>query len=95
VTPDTLLGDTHHAAPVATGECLRGAVGGTVWRELVDQMLLLGCQHLVSMLTGYADRTASTARITPWGRRHRSGAANRLSFYRAEEVALREIGSVG
>ena len=42
-----------HAGAGAAGQRLRRAVGGTVRRELLDRMLILGQRHLENVLAGY------------------------------------------
>jgi putative transposase len=62
---------------------------GTVRREVLDRMLILGCRQLRSVLAEYADHynghrphralgQAPPLRTVPWGRRHRSGPAHHL-----------------
>jgi putative transposase len=48
---------------------------GTVRREVLDRMLILGCRQLRSVLAEYANHTTCTARTAPWGRRRHSGPA--------------------
>jgi putative transposase len=49
---------------------------GTVRREVLDRMLILGCRQVRSVLTEYADHYNLHRRIAPWARRHRSIPAN-------------------
>jgi Integrase core domain len=45
---------TANAGTGTAGECLRGAVVGTVRREVLDRMLIVGRRQLVSVLAEYA-----------------------------------------
>ena len=67
---------------------------GTVRREVLDRMLILGYWQLRSVLAEYVDHTTATARTAPWGRHHRSGRPNHLPSYRLE-ASCDEIDSVG
>jgi putative transposase len=49
---------------------------GTVRRELLDRMLILGCRQLGAVLTEYADHYNGHRPHRALGRRHRSGPAN-------------------
>jgi putative transposase len=67
---------------------------GTVRREVLDRMLILGCQQLHTVLAEYVDHYNGTVPTAPWGRHHRSGPPNHLSSYRLE-ASCDEIASVG
>jgi hypothetical protein len=67
---------------------------GTVRREVLDRMLIMGGRHLVSVLAESPTMTTCIIHTVPWGGHRRSGAANQLSSCRLG--ALRgEIDSVG
>jgi putative transposase len=55
---------------------------GTVRRECLDRMLVVGRRHLVSVLGEYAIITTPTGRIARWGRCRRWDRANRWSSCR-------------
>jgi putative transposase len=67
---------------------------GTVRREVLDRMLILGCRQLRAVLAEYVDHYNATARTAPWGRPHRSGPPNHRSSRRLERLPD-EIDSVG
>jgi putative transposase len=62
---------------------------GTVRRELLDRMLIVGCPQCKLCWPGTSTSTTATARTAPWGRRHRSGPPNHLSSCRPEHRATR------
>jgi putative transposase len=72
---------------------------GTVRRELLDRMLILGSWQLQAVLAEYIDHynghRPHHARTTPWGRRHRSGPPNQLSSCQAEGLrgGIDSVGS--
>jgi transposase InsO family protein len=41
---------------------------GTVRREVLDRMLILGRRQLERVIGEYVDHTTATARTAPWGR---------------------------
>jgi putative transposase len=55
---------------------------GTVRREVLDRMLILGCQQLRSVLAEYADHYNVHRPHRALGRRHRSGPPNHRSSCR-------------
>ena len=55
---------------------------GTIRRELLDRMLIVGCRQLRSVLAEYVTITTATARIAPWGTPHRLGPPNHRSSRR-------------
>jgi hypothetical protein len=67
---------------------------GTVRREVLDRMLILGCRQLRSVLAEYANHYNLHRRTTPWGRRRYSGPACQLSWRRLRG-SWDEIASVG
>ena len=67
---------------------------GTVRRELLDRMLILGCRQLRSVLAEYADHYNGHRPHRALGRPHRSGPPNHLSSCRLE-ASCDEIDSVG
>jgi putative transposase len=67
---------------------------GTVRRELLDRMLIVGCRQLRSVLTEYADHYNGHRPHRALGRPHRSGPPNHRSSRRLEGLPD-EIDSVG
>jgi hypothetical protein len=67
---------------------------GTVRREVLDRMLILGCRQLRSVLAEYADHYNGPVRTAPWGRRRHLGPACQLSWRRLGR-SCDEIASVG
>jgi hypothetical protein len=66
---------------------------GTVRRELLDRMLIVGCRQLRSVLAEYADHETATARTAPWSRHRHSDPPSQLSWRRLRG-SCDEIGSV-
>ena len=52
---------------------------GTVRREVLDRMLVVGGRQLQALWPSTLTATTATARTAPWGRHHRSGPPNHLS----------------
>jgi hypothetical protein len=67
---------------------------GTVRRELLDRMLVLGCWQLRSVLAEFADHYNGHRPRRALGRHHRSGPPNHLSSCRLGG-SCDEIVSVG
>jgi putative transposase len=65
---------------------------GTVWREVLDRMLIFGRRQLVSVLTEYAEHYNVHRPHRAWGRRRHSDPANQRSSCRLggwrDEIAL-------
>ena len=66
---------------------------GTVRREVLDRMLILGCGSCGRYWPNTPITTTATVRTAPWGRRHRSGPAHHLPSCRLGESSD-EIDSV-
>ena len=67
---------------------------GTVRRELLDRMLILGGRQLLAVLPRTLSITTVSARTAGWGRHRRSGPPNHLSTCRPGR-SRGEIDSVG
>ena len=67
---------------------------GTVRRELLDRMLIFGCQQLQAVLAEYADHYNGHRPHRALGRHHRSGPVNHLPSHHLE-ASYDEIDSVG
>src|SRR5512132_2275135 len=67
---------------------------GTVRREVLDRMLIVGCRQLRSVLAEYVDHSTATARTAPWGRHRHSDPAYQLPWRRLRG-SCNEIASVG
>jgi hypothetical protein len=67
---------------------------GTVRRELLDRMLILGGRPLLAVLPSTLSITTVSARTAGWGRHRRSGPPNHLSTCRPGR-SRGEIDSVG
>jgi putative transposase len=67
---------------------------GTVRRELLDRMLILGCRQLRAVLAEYADHYNGHRPHRALGRHHRSDPPNHLSSCRLV-ASCDEIDSVG
>jgi putative transposase len=64
---------------------------GTVRREVLDRMLIVGCRQLWSVLAEDVDHDNGHARTARWGRRRRSSPACPFSWRRlgsCDEIAL-------
>ena len=59
---------------------------GTVRRELLDRMLIVGCRQLRGCCPSTPTTTTATARTAPWGRPHRLGPPNHRSSRRLERL---------
>ena len=62
---------------------------GTVRRELLDRMLIVGCRQLRSVLAEYADHYNVHRPHRALGRHHHSGLANQLSWCRPRGRVVR------
>jgi transposase InsO family protein len=67
---------------------------GTVRREVLDRMLILGAGSCRRYWPSTLTTTTATARTAPWGRHHRSGPANHRPSCRLGG-SCDEIESVG
>jgi putative transposase len=67
---------------------------GTVRREVLDRLLILGCRQLRAVLAEYADHYNGHRPHRALGRHHRLGPASRLAWRRLGG-SCGEIGSVG
>ena len=67
---------------------------GTVRREVLDRMLILGCRQLRSVLAEYVDHYNGHRPHRAWGRRRRSSPAC-LLFWRRLGGSCDEIALVG
>jgi putative transposase len=79
-------------APRANAYAERWA--GTVRREVLDRMLIVGCRQLRSVLAEYVDHYNGHRPHRAWGRPHHWGPPNHRSSHRLEGLPD-EIDSVG
>jgi putative transposase len=68
-----------HAGAGTAGQRLRGAVVGTVRREVLDRMLIVGCRQLRSVLAEYADQDNGHRPHRALGWHRRLGPTSQLS----------------
>jgi putative transposase len=65
---------------------------GTVRREVLDRMLILGCWQPRAVLAETSIITTATGRTAPWGRHHHSGPSNHLPSCRPEGRGMPTAG---
>jgi putative transposase len=83
-----------YACAGAAGERVRGALGGTVRREVGDWMLVLGCRQLRSVLAEYANQYDLHRPHRALDRRRHAGPACQSSWRRLRG-SRDEVASVG
>jgi putative transposase len=65
---------------------------GTVRREVLDRMPILGCWQPRAVLAETSIITTATGRTAPWGRHHHSGPSNHLPSCRPEGRGMPTAG---